>query len=561
MHDVSLQALKNQAFLSVKINADHLNKKMSLFCCAIFLILTGIISTIILSLGKKDIFVTLAPSKQCGKIPYNKGLFCDKFAFNQIYIKEAFFMNNDHFNQYLSIEAIPLALKDSEAQNVSFKSHMLVSAAIERVREDFFAVQGKAFHESVNHTFECQMDKLKPNHQGVVECSSFTLMRLPDIDPGHYKIRFAIMNQGSLFPDIIGLRLKASQIDASYYESYLTFRYLLVFLSFFSMLIYFCQYFKCPRTLRTFEQDYIALLSAGLVLFNDPQIYLNIASPSKFSTFFSISLTSGFSGLLLCFWLIMVRRIHDENLTRRSKHANWKVFLVFAISTLFFCVAMCSVAWLFVKTPWQTVESYPTAYKVCIAIGIIITVFTLGATLWYLYLCFRRFNEKLYRHKIFLGFTLSFMLIIQFMILSTVFKYYSTGLAAKVGIMLVNMYVLLLQFLYSTSKTGFKNIEELKEKARAQKAVDSKYLEIAQPNLDDLYSGRPLADPYSGRTSALGESDNKNKDKSPSPHDPQPSRIPLKGGPEADKVEYPLEQKKADDTLGEDDFDEDKFDI
>jgi hypothetical protein len=166
-------------------------------------------------------------------------------------------------------------------------------------------------------------------------CNDNLFILYPQISHKGYIIRISVEIPDSLVGLGDSFVFWATTSNPAFTTFLLALRYTLVSLSIVSLLIYAVCFFRSPAHIRTFEHRFILLLSATLVLFNDPLYAVTILKSNQLSAILSTVFVTSFVCLLVFFWMIMVRRIHIEP---SSVHTSLiKVYSV-SLGALFFAI-------------------------------------------------------------------------------------------------------------------------------------------------------------------------------------------------------------------------------
>lgn len=305
------------------LRVDEMNRQKNWMCGGAVCV-TIIIVFVGFSLLMPALFIPIPP-EDCSKLKYEDqgGHFCTKYQLNGVPIFRTYVMNVDKFNQYIHIRAVPMMTQIN--RNIILNKNITFTVLIEEVRDDYFVTKTVNLikNESASITCTFTNSTTSTNSQ---ECSKFTLVLLPQIDPGNYKISFQLDRVDELIPYISYIYLEGVQINSEYYSRYVAVRYIFFFISVSFMMVYLYTYFGIPLRLRSFEQNFMAFFSFSLCFYNDPLLYLNILVPSKFSIFLSTLCTVIYITAMFMFWIVLFPRISIENAQPYTTQMQlWKI--------------------------------------------------------------------------------------------------------------------------------------------------------------------------------------------------------------------------------------------
>jgi hypothetical protein len=303
----------------LRVRADEMTYQRNCCCGAVVLVIIGFfIVTFNVFLPH---FITEIQSTDCSKLNdrEKQGQFCNSFTFNSVGVFQTYVMKVDEYNQFLMINAIPQ--KSYFNKKMTVEKNLTIQLMVEEIRDDYFVTRVLNIVRTYYQVVTCDFQRTE-----LQMCTPFTLLFLPQVNPGNYRITFKIMNMQEISEYMSGVELEGYQVNSDYYGKYVGLRYSFFVFSLILYAYYAYKYCKIPKGLRSFEQDYILFLVPALALFNNPLLYMNIVMPSKFSIFVSVICTVVFLSMLWLFWAALFERIYKENENRRCRTLQlWKI--------------------------------------------------------------------------------------------------------------------------------------------------------------------------------------------------------------------------------------------
>ena len=298
------------------LRADEMTPKRSL-CCAVIVLSIVVCFMIIFGSYLPDYSVQV-DSVDCSKLNNmeRQGQFCQQFDFNGLPIFQTYVMEIDEYSQFLMIDATPF--KSYFNRPLTVQKNITMNLIVEEVREDFYVTRVLNVIREYNQIVSCDFTAKDEK-----TCSAFTMLFIPQIDPGSYRITFQVSNMADLTLYMAGIRLEAYTVNSDYYKKYLAVRYIFFIFSLFLYGYYCWRYCSIPKGLKVMEQDFVLFLVPALALFNNPLLYMNIAMPSKFSIFVSVICSVVFISILWLFWAVLFERIYKENDKKACQTIQW----------------------------------------------------------------------------------------------------------------------------------------------------------------------------------------------------------------------------------------------
>jgi len=299
--------------------------------------------------------------------------------------------------------------------------------------------------------------------EGNYYCNDNLFILYPQITASGYKFIITLMlepNHNLLLEEMTFFIYTS---NPSYITYLMALRYTLLALSIIACAIYAFYYVRSPVELRTFEHRYIFLLSIALIFFNDPFYALTILKSNPFWAVLSTLFVTTFVTLLIFFWITMIRRIHLEPSSVRTKLINPYTI---AIAVLFFIIitvpALVATIYSRFNPSLHFNAEYPIAYSIFIIFNLVFAILLLVMFFYNIYQVTKKWNLTIPRHRFFLVFSFYFVMTLFFLIASGVYQSYeSEGVKILFLFVTCNVYIFFMQamWMFNRSNEFYRDIE------------------------------------------------------------------------------------------------------
>lgn len=288
------------------------------------------------------------------------------------------------------------------------------------------------------------------------------LVIYPEDDYQVIKIEITIYKTFNQYIQINGINFYAKTIDKNFIQFLLLLRLVCLVVSTIFGISYLMFLQKIPRVLRTFEHEYIAVLSIFLVFFNNPFYGFALIHNNLLSILVGNILVISFLSLVIFFWYLMMQRIHKETImigTNLVNKKNKAIFLVIYLLLLFYSLAINLLSKYY---PGLHLDSeFPKLYIAYQVSCLVVSTIILSLIIYGMFKVYRNWNKIIPRHKFFFIFSLYFILIFFLLILSFFSDLNArNGLEILMFFILNNFYVIMLQQLWKFSMKGAIELED-----------------------------------------------------------------------------------------------------
>lgn len=295
-------------------------------------------------------------------------------------------------------------------------------------------------------------------------CQETGFILYPRTDHKNYRIRIELDIDTSYRSIIKGVRFLAKTQNPAYTSFLLGVRYTCLIISLAFSILYFLFYKKIKPEYKTFEHKYILVLSIALLFFNDPIYAATVLQASTFLAILSALFVVTFISALIFFWIVMVQRIHKEEIRVSTQMVNWINIILGVASFLILCaiVFISSIVTRF--DPGYHIDSeYPLAYEIMMII--VVCVFAMLLLLFFFnsYKIYKNWNKLIPRHKFFFLFSFYFVVTLFFVIITGLYHSVDfNGVRVLMLFVLFTFYVVVLQLMWRFDKGPVKHFIDVK---------------------------------------------------------------------------------------------------
>lgn len=256
--------------------------------------------------------------------------------------------------------------------------------------------------------------------------------------------------------------------DPSFFMFVVVIKYIFLISSVISGIIYFKNYSSIRHNIRVWEQEALLSLSILVAGFNDPFYPITLLFPNSLSIFFSIVTTSSFYSYLLYFWLVLFQRFYQDNsLKPCTTNHMWKKILggtIFTITTIMNHLHSNLYRY---DPSFQIKPQVEWYYYSFLAFMDSFQFMIIAIIMYFSFRVYKDWAIIIQRHKVSCLFSFYFIVIItMFIVTANNEVYYENGERALLIISMSNIYVGFMQYLYSPTHEGLRemaNITELKK--------------------------------------------------------------------------------------------------
>lgn len=457
----------------LRLRVDELKPTHHLGCCTIMIavLLIGVI-TFSFAIPKP---ILEFPSSKCQNLneEQKRGQFCNQYIFGNVPVFTTYLMNIGPYPQYLYITAD--TVKGYSNKTVTASKRLNLQIGLESMRSDYLVTRVISIS---NRSIQIACDFSKPEQ---TSCGTIDLMYLINLDPGDYKLTLIVDNPDQMVNQLVGLQLKAITSNSESSVAFVSLRYVFFFLSLIALFYYLIVgVARIPRKLRVFEQYGVAFILGLVALFNDPFVYLTLVAPSKFAVFLSVFCTVIFVSGLLAFWLGMFERTATEKEARHTGAMKaWKI-IYSIVFCAFFMTGCLGLGFAYIDNPAFSFNEHPVAYKVGFTMTAILISIALIYLLYHFVLIVRQWNTLIWRHRSFMMYSFVFLVMVSLLIYSGGFLILtSDSVYVLTGVLICNMYSLLLCWLYSPCQTTRQQIADYHRTVVGTAVIQDEYSHIA----------------------------------------------------------------------------------
>jgi hypothetical protein len=317
-----------------------------------------------------------------------------------------------------------------------------------------------------DHTEESKMTnsgiirvKCKKNE---IYCENNEFFLYPEVDHKIYRITVEFNLDDFDEKDVKGVYFEGFTVTEGYTIYSLVLRYLFFAISVVSSIFYLIFYFKLHQDLKTFEHKFIMVLSFVLPIFNNPFYALDIFTPRPFFAVASTFYTVFFISCLILFWVVMLQRIYKEKIRVQTKLVNIFSIFVWIIGLIVLMVAGTIASLCFRFNPaFHVNNQYPISFLVFQIFTIVYMILLCLFLFFCIYKICGEWKQIIWRHKVFLVFSIYFFVVIFILAVTSSFQSYdSNGIKLLILIFMCNFYVILLQIFWRFAKDGLKEYKE-----------------------------------------------------------------------------------------------------
>ena len=395
--------------------------------------------------------------------------YCKEIRITDSLVWEGNIFGVTNLDQFMTLSCTPIRnifdLNTEKDYNFKIKFRVeIFSQKKESERKDQVSYK-RNLSSSHRHSenFSCKKFVLKDPKK---YCEDRSIVLLPEITYGDYSIRVVIEDPETIKGHVDGFHFEIYTINREYTKYVLGLRYSFQVLSIGFFGLYAWNYTRIPESVRIFEQYYVIGLSIILIFQNDPFTALNLLKPDGVWLIISVTFNSLFISAILFYWMIMFDRIRRENDQSTTRVINFvkiiQAFLIF----VFFEAAGVLLSYEILDDPSSLPDNdYPKLYYAFIYTGISLVglVYAYLLVLSILILC--KWKTRLQRHRVFFLFSIYFTICIGILIFSENFKFSTiNGVLLIMMLALCNIYVYLMMFLYSVSKSGTRDLKGMQKK-------------------------------------------------------------------------------------------------
>lgn len=257
---------------------------------------------------------------------------------------------------------------------------------------------------------------------------------------------------------------------------------------------------------------------------NDPFTAFSLLYPHGIFIAFSVTFNSLFLASLMLYWMVQFERIWKENDQRVSHVMYWWKIILGILVFCFFEASGCLLAFEYLEDPSSVPDDdYPNLYLVFWWIGFGVCALVYSYLIFVSIMIIKNWRNRLQRHKTFFIFSVTFAAAMAGLIFSQNFQWYSLeGIKLLMMVVLSNIYVYIILFLYSLSGSGNRELATLKKQDKLADAA-YKHLDVnVNFDLDDDELEEPVDQKYLDWEEKHRQSTAKEKKEAGKTHPPNP---------------------------------------
>ena len=461
----------------IKIMADSSNKRVlsALFFFAFALLLT---IYMLARFAVPNTFMELQGAEKCPLDFSTFSGFCRSFKLSNGRVWKSYISGLDKKNIFFVVSGIP-ERKESHMSNeknieIDFK------AIIYPVDENGRAIED---HLNFKHTREHVIKSYCGSDSRY--CDEVGFVFYPKTEHENYKIEIQIKPEKGSQNILKGFKFFAKTQNPNYTVYLLALRITCLCLSLGFGAFYFSFYNSITPKYVTFEHSFIAILSIALILFNDPIYYVTVMYSNKFWASISSIFVVGFISLILFFWIVMVQRVHKENIRTTTKLVNKRnLFLFLALFIVLSILTIIESLIARFDPSFHVNYEYPLIYDI-IMIIVLCLVFALCVILCkHSFLVYRNWNKIIPRHRFFITVSFYFVIVMFFMLITGLYHSYDfNGIRVLMLFLLFNFYVIVLQLFWRFENKAEKEFVDI-DKYKSHISTDSESNEKKRLGMD-----------------------------------------------------------------------------
>ncbi|CAD8170207.1 unnamed protein product [Paramecium pentaurelia] len=261
------------------------------------------------------------------------------------------------------------------------------------------------------------------------------------------------------------LYLEGITVDPRYSNSVLALRYTFFTFSVITFTFFAFRMKKLNFSNWVIEQKFVAVLSFLLPWFNDPLYAATLLAPNRITAVIGVIFFSNFISCLFLYWLVLYHRIVVENGTKESTALTKPKVIVCLLLWLFFVASYSILVIQYFKDPTTSFDDLH--HKAYMAFKVLSFLFSFALFIYllkYLIQFCKCYETRLWRYKLIGLFNIFFMMCLGLFILSGSFEIYNlTGTEVLISISILNLYIYYQQYLWSPSKQGLIQQENLNQ--------------------------------------------------------------------------------------------------
>ncbi|CAD8197337.1 unnamed protein product [Paramecium octaurelia] len=254
-------------------------------------------------------------------------------------------------------------------------------------------------------------------------------------------------------------------VDPRYSNSVLALRYTFFAFSVISLTLFAFRMKKLTLSNWVIEQKFVLALSFLLPWFNDPLYAATLMAPNRVTAVIGVIFFSNFICCLFLYWLVLYHRIVVDNGSKESTAVTKPKVLVCFLLWLFFVVSYSILVIQYFRDPTTNFDDFHN--KAYLAFKVLSIIFSFAIFLYllkYLIQFCKCHETRLWRYKLIGLFNIFFMMCLGLFILSGSFEIYNlTGTEVLISISILNLYIYYQQYLWSPSKQGLAQFENLNQ--------------------------------------------------------------------------------------------------